>query len=361
MDSPNIESQLALNHAANAVLKWYTMSNPPDILDIELVMHQLSLAISWVQRVNNGQSKAQNPVEFLALMKKPICEWLPLSLEERLVDGFGVTAFAQDWVAEHGNESEATLIQDQMLQVMSRLRSRKNGDQLYSRFRENLISSPVVSIEKAREILLPTGLNLTQVFEDIPSTCLDKNSTHYFPCPVCYWPMKRHENRFQCSGSRCFSRGAQFSFVEDRLSPLGDLKAPTPESADAMLRLKHGFWRYTLLPGLIELDLKLRLEQLDGVRVLLWPNLDQYDLLVQIGEGKLKIDIKDWVNALALAKAINNDLNTQALIYVVPDDRRNQVRILQENCSSLKHLQFMSVSQLLKTVKQIIAEQEAPF
>ena len=96
MDSLNIESQLALNHAANAVLKWCTISNDPEIVDIELVMHQLSLAISWIQRVNNGQSQIQNPAEFLALMKKPICEWLPLDLEERLVDGFGVTAFAQD-------------------------------------------------------------------------------------------------------------------------------------------------------------------------------------------------------------------------------------------------------------------------
>ena len=99
------------------------------------------------------------------------------------------------------------------------------------------------------------------------------------------------------------------------------------------------------------MDLKRRLDQLNGVSVTLWPNLDQYDLLIQIGESQLKIDVKDWSNAFALAKAISNDRNTESLIYVVPDDRRQQVKILQERCSDLKHLQFMSVCQLLKMVK----------
>ena len=57
------------------------------------------------------------------------------------------------------------------------------------------------------------------------------------------------------------------------------------------------------LPGIMETDLRDHARRL-GADVSMWPNLDEFDLHIQLGRNVWRIDAKAWASPVALAHAL---------------------------------------------------------
>jgi hypothetical protein len=190
----------------------------------------------------------------------------------------------------------------------------------------------------------------------------------WFACPICHWPMKitiRAMRERRIGDVRCFHRphaemGAAYHFkVPDRGAapvlmpaasapprPRGNASVlfvdactgvPQPVLADGHKALTRGVWRWTTIPGRVEVDLYRALEA-RGLTPTLWPDLDAYDLHIEAGTGgrrnTFRIDLKDYTSGLLLAQKIQADGGDAggAGWLVVPDYRASSVPLLTTIC-----------------------------
>jgi hypothetical protein len=116
------------------------------------------------------------------------------------------------------------------------------------------------------------------------------------------------------------------------------------------LRLRRGAWRYTLLPGLAELDLARRLEAVPGASVELWPQRDRYDLLIRLAGSEWRVDVKDWTDGGSLAESLRQRPVSGEAWIVVPDNRKHQVGLLEERCSQ-SGWRFATATSLLHLIE----------
>ncbi|GAA1774243.1 hypothetical protein GCM10009681_52220 [Luedemannella helvata] len=241
----------------------------------------------------------------------------------------------------------------------------RTGDQeTYVRGRSDLIRVAAGSVSDLADLRLPPMV--AEFYEDIPYGSVYDG--YWFGCPICRWPMRVALNRGAgglVGSARCWhaphaAMGATYIF-----RPTGDHGAPRlqPESAPARpggresvlypdietipdalpaeghKALVRGIWRYTTVPGIPELSLHDRLAE-RGVDVQLWPGLDAYDLLVQVGRRRakkrpFKVDLKDYTSAATLAQLVHAQEGDQggAEWLVVPDYRHDQVPLLSGVCA----------------------------
>lgn len=236
----------------------------------------------------------------------------------------------------------------------------KQGDQdVYVAGRTDLIRRPSGPVDDLCELRVPPLV--LDCYQEIPV-----DSTYlgwWFQCPICRWPMRivvRRNAGTRVGDARCWhaphaEQGASYRF---RLPAAGaapvllpEPAPPRPAGREAVLypdlrtipeampaeghkALTRGIWRYTTVPGLPELALYDQLT-CRGLRVVLWPALDAYDLLV---EGKsrsgkrrqFKVDVKDYTSARTLGKLIEAQEGDRggAEWLVVPDHRASQVPLL---------------------------------
>jgi hypothetical protein len=72
----------------------------------------------------------------------------------------------------------------------------------------------------------------------------------------------------------------------------------------------------------MEIDLRDHARRL-GASVSMWPNLDEFDLHVQLGRNTWRIDAKAWASPVALAQALlASEPPGQQLEIVIPDHQR---------------------------------------
>src|SRR5258705_10027231 len=86
-DSPSEDVQAALAASAHAAIRWFEAPGPGESLSTVL----RAMAVS--SRATNGGLSARHPTEFLALLARPLCEWLPTTLDESLVQNDQPTDF----------------------------------------------------------------------------------------------------------------------------------------------------------------------------------------------------------------------------------------------------------------------------
>lgn len=233
----------------------------------------------------------------------------------------------------------------------------------YVHGRSSLIRTPAGSASELRKLNLPSS-----VAEFYRPVSFDATYDRWwFACPICRWPMKVavHGRRGTKTGSvRCFHRphtawGALYSFkIPDAGKPPSLVPAPPPSRPsgnEAVLfpdvagrlpeplpveghkALTRGVWRWTTIPGLVEVALYDALVA-RGLNPELWPDLDAYDLEIQVGRGKgkqmFRIDIKDYTSSILLAKKVQADEGDAggAEWLVVPDYRAATVPMLSAVC-----------------------------
>ncbi|WP_329317825.1 hypothetical protein OIE77_42615 [Streptomyces sp. NBC_01715] len=110
-------------------------------------------------------------------------------------------------------------------------------------------------------------------------------------------------------------------------------KVPEPVPVEGHKALTRGVWRWTTVPGLVEIALYDALAA-RGLSPVLWPELDAYDLHVEVGRGReaaeFRIDVKDYTSAILLAKKVQADGGDKggAEWLVVPDYRASSLELL---------------------------------
>ena len=155
----------------------------------------------------------------------------------------------------------------------------------------------------------------------------------WFPCPACRWPMRAEPTtggvwRVACEAHA--ARGIAYT-TSPADWPGRPVLAAAGKKADDVegqhatpdhLAVSRSVWRYVTLPGIMEADLRDHARRL-GADVVMWPNLDEFDLLIQLGVKSWRIDAKAWASPVALAQALlAGEPPGQQLEIVIPDHQR---------------------------------------
>lgn len=155
----------------------------------------------------------------------------------------------------------------------------------------------------------------------------------WFPCPACRWPMRAEAATGGVWRVACEAHAARGIAYTTRpadwpgrpvLAAAGRHAGKVegqPATADH-LAVSRPVWRYVTLPGIMETDLRDHARQL-GADVSMWPNLDEFDLHIQLGGNVWRIDAKAWASPVALAHALLAcEPPGQHLEIVIPDHQR---------------------------------------
>lgn len=346
---------VALAKCAVAAIRWHDRQ-----LEGVARLGAITDAMAWAGRAAGGRLPARTVTDFLSLMKRPSVEYLPGADALPLVDEAGASDHAQDLVAELGDalsgmELEAEVVQSHIGHARTILGRHPDGTLRYRAFRRFLIDHPYATFDVVQDGLLAADVQPGLLYEAIPPSRRHRRPSGevVYPCPRCRWPMPIVGDLVQCSSPACRDAGARFRCRtgDAPLLALGTLSAPEPVAVSAdMAQLRRGVWRYTLLPGLVELALADRLNRLDGVSVELWPERDRYDLRIRVGTHTWVVDVKDWGSAPALARHLSHVEPPELVHIVVPAHKKQQLGVLRERCPNRKFA-FCTDRQLVEAVR----------
>ncbi len=315
-------------------------------------MAKIDNAMSHVFRLAPRDVRIMQTGTFIDFLGQPLPPWLEPS-GSTLLDELGEpTDFCHSIIDESGSDPEAERTQHLIADSRSFFASLPDGETRYSLFRKQLIQSGHADMLEATALAAEARIPQPDLFQPIPQT-RQKNGV-FFPCPFCTWPMPiTQDGTLACESHRCRKKGAVYHFRGNTVVPLGKAQVPRKIPSKNMIQAKRGIWRYTIQPGLAELELEFKLAALPGVSITMWPHLDTYDLHVRAGETVWKVDVKDWSNPISLGKHIAIRVPLDICI-VIPNDRSSGLAILQEICP--EHSLF-SIRQFERHVRQTLTKE----
>jgi REase associating with pPIWI_RE len=260
-----------------------------------------------------------------------------------------------------GRRADSDGIEAEMDQERAYAALKKRQDQAaYVDGRKALIQTSAGPDGKLRKLKLPSSV--ADFYRPISHAAT--YDRWWFACPVCGWPMRITMSRSRGSktgSARCFHRphtaqGAAYHFkipsggkppalvpaASPPPLPPGNAsvlftdvrgRVPEPIPVDGHKALTRGVWRWTTVPGLVEVALYQALAD-RGLKPVLWPDLDTYDLHVEAGTEVFQIDLKDYSNPMLLARKVQADEGDAggAQWLVVPDYRASSVPLLTAVC-----------------------------
>lgn len=264
-----------------------------------------------------------------------------------------------------GSMDDATLRDEIDQESVYEALKRSGDEKVYAAGRRALVEHPVRTVEEVTDLPLPSVIRAAYQ----PISADARIAGWWYPCPVCAWPMRitmergagRARRGAGVGHARCWHRahvrmGASYEFrvpadgspprLEPATKPPGlarreKVLAPVVEDpprallAEDGLALNRGVWRYTTVPGLVEIALHDALDA-RGLDVTIWPGLDIYDVRVALPGGKRvwKVDVKDYTSGAALGNLIRAQRGDPggADWLVVPDHRGDQTPLLSGVC-----------------------------
>lgn len=263
--------------------------------------------------------------------------------------------FAHQWLVT-GKDVEKQ-VQEKVLQDVLEYCRANQLDESYRVFRRLITERPVISYKDYRRLLSKDSLRplrdyLQQAYVDLVDLTADR--TFHF-CPRC-----KYVQRQRSDGSYgCFNRVCERLSAKQRL-----LAEPTitRDKAEAIKVVTPGIHRYGTIPGIWEIHLAEELSKL-GVRVTLWPQIDEFDLLVEFSR-KLHwaIDVKDWsyLDEERLQK-VQYRSDTKETFIVFPDSRERELRIkiVREKLEpSLNGVRLKLISEIIAEAKAILKKRK---
>ncbi|HLO85521.1 MAG TPA: Fis family transcriptional regulator [Nostocaceae cyanobacterium] len=272
----------------------------------------------------------QTPVtipEFFAWAKNPVSEWKPtaeieyLSPDVTLIEDGTISDFTSHWQVEGADVDMQ--VQEKVLQDVVEYCRANQLDETYRAFRKLIIERPVLPRSEYRRLISSSQLRpldnfLRQIYVDVVNFA---SESVYYCCPRCKYIMRRRaDGTYNCRSPFCERLSAKL-----QLPPQISI---SQEEAEDWKVVTPGVYRYGTLPGIWEIELAEKLTKM-GVRVTLWPEIDEFDLLVEFSKrNRWAIDVKDWVrlNEERLKK-VNYRLDTTETFIVFPDERKDVLRI----------------------------------
>lgn len=298
----------------------------------------------WRTRPEDGLPSA---LELERRLTLPLEDWLPESVRLDYTGpllAFGIpTQTCSEMMLELESRQLWEEIQSIVKEVRDLCRIRSDGDGLYRCFRRFLIENPVIESVKAAVVFIPLSRTLDEFYDRIPEHLIADGLL--YRCPECGWPMNPQRREVQCDAAWCRNKNSMYRWDNRRLYNLVTNRALKGEAAGTRYMLKGAIWKFTLLPGLLELQLAEQLLQ-HGVEVTLWPNVDRSDLRVKYGGMDLDIDAKVWISPRALGHHLEGVRASTLRWIVIPDYQKAHVGWLQNACPP--GLQVFTQSQCIK-------------
>ena len=312
-------------------------------------------AAAWTSRARRHRDMPPLAVaELIESFERPTADWLPGAGAFQLVENGEPTSLCAEFADATGSSPLAEVEQGVIKQAMLNVAGRADATEAYATFRRFLVENAHAPRAAAARSIRGVGLELGTVYGPVAGRArLSLGGREvFFPCPRCRWPMTVRGDGVACDrSSTCLAVGSRFALRDDQLVALGRLAPPTRVPADEVAAVRPGIWRYTVLPGIEELDLAERLGRIDGTRVVLWPLVDAYDLDVRRGDQQWRVDVKDHVSVVGLARHLSERPAREATLIVVPDHRREQVPILRRSVPSDAGYSFTSSRHFVQRVK----------
>ena len=314
---------------------------------------KIDKAMSHLFRLAPQDARITEAGTFIDFLEHPLPPWLDPS-ESVLIDDQGSpTDFCQSIIDESGHDPEAERTQRLIADSRTFFATLPDGDARYASFRKQLIQSGHADMLEATALAAKARIPQPDLFQAIPAT--RQHNGFFFPCPVCSWPMPiARDGTMACESLRCRQKGAVYHLRGNTVVPLAKAQAPRGIPSENMVQAKRGIWRYTIQPGLAELELEHKLTAIAGVSITMWPHLDSYDLHIQTGEKAWKVDVKDWSNPISLGNHVTRSVSSDICI-VIPNDRVSGLAILRESCPG--HSLF-TIRQFVQDVRQTVLTRE---
>ncbi|QJE01513.1 hypothetical protein HH212_16995 [Massilia forsythiae] len=277
-------------------------------------------------------SRLFTPAEVEEHLGLPIEEWLDPSVRGDYTGPLQVAGFPSTTCLEIALEvDELAYIEDvqgMIKRVRDLCRLQDGGEETYRRFRLYVIEHPLVdSTSGIQELLVPLGIGVRDMYMSIPEHL--KRNGEIYPCPVCGWPMTITAPAVACQSSWCVNKIGAWSWVSARLVNNGSAKELVGHAPGDALMLRPPIWKFTLIPGLLELSLARRIEAL-GLPADLWPGVDASDIETVVNGTVVTIDAKAWRSATRLATHLKTLDAARPTWIVVPDYMEKHVRFLSE-------------------------------
>lgn len=217
--------------------------------------------------------------ELIQVLQKPSEEWGIKDIETifpsdaSLLDKeIGVTIEAEDFLEEQSSTDEFE--QSEMKKIL--LYCRKHNLEDTYRVIRTFLANPKHSVISFQQWYEFKGKINDQELLKCLSSCYEniEDVDRYRVCPNCGWTLEWKKGAWRCNKENICHVLADFN----------DLRffSKTPQK---LMRMKSGIQKYTLLPGMSELRIAEKLRK-RGHYVILYPNIDEYDILVQKGDKK---------------------------------------------------------------------------
>ncbi|MGN9846929.1 restriction endonuclease-related protein [Nonomuraea sp. H19] len=181
----------------------------------------------------------------------------------------------------------------------------------------------------------------------------------WWACPVCAWPMSVSPSGIV----RCHFKPHRATYTllngtgkKPLLQPAdGSIPPRAARPVDGAVCVDESIWRYIVVPGVVEVRLRDRINAIAGVSADLYPCKDLYDIGVRRTteeSWRFTLDVKDFASAAALAnKLIEKPIAAGHL--VIPDYRSDQLIELRR---LLPGVAIATETQIQKRIRRTMKE-----
>lgn len=269
--------------------------------------------------------------------------------EKFIIDGIP-TDFCYEMVID-AFDVEGETEQRVILEIKNEFKAYGKEDD-YKNFRVFLIKNPIAARKKIDDFILNNSkydskvkkiyARIYEFYEDIPEHYINNNTIEV--CNYCGWTVLNKFADKHCISDYCkANRGLEKSKI-------------TPYSEE-LQRVKKGVMRYISLPGIPEVEIKEKIENL-GLEVILYPNFDKYDLEVIFSDCKWALDVKDYGNPYNLVNKVTEfEANScQKSFIVIPNKRLSLNKDYRYiiNAEEPKGFEYIIERDLIKKIREKI-------
>lgn len=283
----------------------------------------------------------------------PIEDWLDESVRGAYRGPLQIGGFASPTCTDIALEVDESAGLEKVQQIVASVRDscrlRHDGQTLYQRFRSYLIERPIVQRESdIDDLLISLSVDLRMLYTEIPAHL--KRAGDVYPCPCCGWPMNLDASPVTCGSAWCAAKNGFHSWTPAGLVHNSSARVVRGHASADMLMLHPAIWKFTLIPGLLELRIAHRIAEL-GLHAMMWPGVDAADIQTTIGDTTISIDAKVWRSAGRLAAHIQSLSVAKPCWIVIPDYMARDVPYLRER--SPQQIAVFSESGCIKKIGEL--------
>jgi hypothetical protein len=359
MSSSSKDIKNTLHYLATGLVAWE--ETPPDKRDRIPQALRLGMSRMYADAALSGKPVPTTLPELFKKAASPIKSWWEpaktlstIPDNATLIEDGLVSDFAREWALSGKDSIHQN--QELILVELKEFCDRYQLEESYRKARELIVTQPALKLVQLRKKLDTKELAKVRDFFKLDDKGFYRAVTDLFGgieyrlCPRCGYFQRLWEGEYLCRKKSCELIVRKQKLKNIRIIPaqgINDWVAVTP-----------GVHRYGTIPGIWELYLRDKLVEL-GAKVTLYPQIDRYDLLVELPTQRWAIDVKDWsyVSEERLSK-VKCQPNVDATFVVFPDENDLNIPAIRKRKKfqpqALKGLQLRTIGEIIKAAKEIV-------